>query len=466
VTYPPSPAGTRLRTAAASAEFALRELIAIREILRAFITAGRPEEVYRFALERVGPLVGATFASVYVMDGASDLMRLAAAYNWPDRYAPWLGEMRVRLGVGPSGEAASSGETVEVPDVVADEEYADWVEIASELGFRAIVALPLQAGSRTLGAITFYFEEAGAFAAERRGLLRTVEDQIAATAEKASLIDELRRANAALVESNAELERQYAAAIEARRAKDEFLANISHELRTPLTAVLGYTQLMEEGVSGPLTPAQQRDLVQVRAASDRLLGLVNDLLELTTLKRGNLRVVAGEFDPREPLREAVDDVNATRKRAAGVALHVDLPDGPMPAMRSDRKKIVKILISLLSNAYKFTSAGEVRVSAEVRNGAVAYRVQDTGAGIAPQALPVVFDEFRQADGSYTRRYGGAGLGLALARRLARLLGGDIDVVSAPGTGSTFTVELPLECDVAAGEQGGGATAGQHSTRRA
>jgi signal transduction histidine kinase len=432
--------------AANVADFALRELIAVREILRAFLTASRPEEVYRFALERVAPLVGATFASIYLTEGASELMRLAAAHNWPERYVPWLGQMRVRLGIGPSGEAASSGHVVEVPDVFADDEYPDWAEIAGELGFRALVALPLRAGAHTLGAITFYFADPGTFSSARLGLLRIVADQIAATAEKASLIDELRRTNAALVESNAELERQYTAALDARRAKDEFLATVSHELRTPLTAVIGYAQLMEEGVSGPITEAQRTDLVQMRAASDRLLSLVDDLLELTTLKRGNLRVEVESFDPRAPLRTAVE---VTRGRADSVAFHLDVPGGPLPVMRSDRKKIVKILVSLLSNAYKFTAQGEVRVTLELHNGRAAYRVQDTGVGIAPQVLPAVFDEFRQADGSFTRKYGGTGLGLALSRRLARLLGGDIDVASAPGEGSTFTVELPLEYDAGA-----------------
>jgi signal transduction histidine kinase len=432
--------GDRTRNAPESTETGLRERIAIREIVHAFLTADRPEEVFQFALDRVSPLVGATFACVYLVDGASELMRLAAVHNWPERFAPFLGEMRVRLGFGPSGEAAAERRLIEVPDVMADPSLEDWAEVAHELGFRAIVALPLQTGDGVLGAIAFYFERAGAITAETRSLLRMVADQMAATAQKARLIEDLRRANAALVESNAELERQYTALLDARRVKDEFLANISHELRTPLTAVMGYLALMEEGLAGPVTPEQRKTLAQVKTASQHLLDLIADLLELTTLKRGGIEATTSAFDVRDPLHDAI---SATRGRPESVALRVSEPE-TTTLMVSDRRKIVKLLGALLSNAYKFTPQGEIRLSVAVRNDHVVYRVEDTGIGIADEMQQLVFEEFRQADGSSTRRYGGSGLGLALARRLARLLGGEIYLDSAPGAGSTFRVELPLE----------------------
>lgn len=419
--------------------------MAVREIVHAFLTADHPEEVFRFALERVSPLIGATFASVYLIDGASELMRLAAAYNWPERFRPFLGEMRVRLGFGPSGEAASERRSIQVPDVFADPALEDWQEVASELGFKALVALPLQSGNRVLGTVTFYFAHAGGFTAETRSLLRIVADQMAATAEKAALIEDLRRANAALVESNAELERQYVAVLEARRVKDEFLANISHELRTPLTAVMGYLSLMQDGLAGPLTPEQLATLSQVKGASERLLDLIENLLELTTLRQGGPGLELEEFDPRDPLRAAVAATTGKREQ---VALRIEEPAIFLPPMRSDRKKITRVLVALLSNAYKFTETGEVVVAVEVSNGRVRYRVQDSGIGIAPEAQQLVFEEFRQVDGSATRRYGGSGLGLALAQRLARTLGGEIELSSAPGEGATFTVELPLEVDAA------------------
>ena len=430
----------RLRTSPESTESGLRELIAVREIVHAFLTADRPEEVFQFALDRVSPLVGATFACVYLVDGASELMRLAAVHNWPERFAPFLGDMRVRLGFGPSGEAAAERRVIEVPDVMADPSLEDWAEVAHELGFRAIVALPLQTGDGVLGAVTFYFEQAGAITAETRSLLRMVADQMAATAQKARLIEDLRRANAALLETNAELERQYGALLDARRVKDEFLANISHELRTPLTAVMGYLALMDEGLAGPVTPEQRKTIAQVKTSSEHLLELIGDLLELTTLKRGGLEVVPTAFDVRDPLHDAVA---TTRGRADNVALRVSEPETGT-IMVSDRRKIAKMLVAVLSNAYKFTQSGEIRISAEVRNDRAVYRVQDPGIGIPDDMQQLVFDEFRQVDGSSTRRFGGSGLGLSLARRLARLLGGEIYLDSAVGEGSTFRVELPLQ----------------------
>ncbi len=430
----------RLRTGPDGTDSGLRELIAIREIVHAFLTADRPEEVFQFALDRVGPLVGASFACVYLVDGASELMRLAAVHNWPERFAPFLGEMRVRLGFGPSGEAAAERRVIEVPDVMADPSLEDWAEVAHELGFRAIAALPLQTGDGVLGAVAFYFENAGAVSAETRSLLRMVADQMAATAQKARLIEDLRRANAALVESNAELERQYSALLDARRVKDEFLANISHELRTPLTAVMGYLALMEEGLAGPITTEQRKTLAQVKTASNHLLEMIGDLLELTTLKRGGLEAVTSAFDVRDPLHDAVSN---TRGRPEQVALRVNEPQSAT-IMVSDRRKIAKLLGALLSNAYKFTPVGEIRVSVTAGDGHVTYRVEDTGIGIADEMQQLVFEEFRQVDGSSTRRYGGSGLGLALARRLARMLGGEIFLESHEGEGSTFRVELPLE----------------------
>jgi signal transduction histidine kinase len=264
---------------------------------------------------------------------------------------------------------------------------------------------------------------------------------MAAAAEKASLIDEMRRANAALTEANEELERQYAAVLEARKVKDEFLANISHELRTPLTAVMGYIALLQEELSGPLTESQRGDLAQVRSASERLLALIEDLLDLTSLRRNaaDLSVEPVEVGPM--LQEILE---RTAGRLAAVEANVVPPASPLPVITADRRKLVRLLTTIVGNAYKFTSEGRVTAAAKVHGNRIFIRIADTGIGIPGEAHRLIFEEFRQVDGSTTRRYGGSGLGLTLARQLARLMGGDIEVDSMPGAGSTFTVDLPID----------------------
>jgi len=413
--------------------------MAVREIVHAFLTAERPEDVYQFALDRVSPLVGATFACVYLVDEGSELLRLVAVHNWPQRWAIFLGKMRVKLGAGPSGEAASERRMIEVLDIASDPALADWKEVADELGFRSFVALPLQAGNAVLGTVTFYFASPNGVSAETRHLMRTVADQMAAAAEKSRLIASLRDANAALTASNAALARQYQDVLEAKRIKDEFLANISHELRTPLTAVVGYISLMQEGFAGPMNPEQQRTLEQVKDASDQLLSLIGDLLELTALKRGATPALVDELDPRDPLRDAVAQ---TKGRREGVSLEVAQPE-IVPMMSSDRRTVTKVLKALLDNAFKFTRQGAVRASVEIAGNRVTYAIEDTGIGIPNEAQEMVFEEFRQVDGRMTREFGGSGLGLALARRLAQQVQGNITLASVPGVGSTFRLELPL-----------------------
>jgi signal transduction histidine kinase len=432
-----------------TSDSSIRELMAVREIAHAFLHSDRPEEVFQFALERVSPLVGATFASIYLVDGASELMRLAASYNWPEKYRPWIGQMRVRLGSGPSGESAAERRVIEVPDILADMDLEDWREVALELGFRSLVALPLHTGSRLLGTVTFYYAEPGARTVEARSLLRIVADQMAATAEKAAMVDEVRRANVALIEANDELERQYAAVIEARKLKDEFLANISHELRTPLTAVMGYVSLLQDESSGPLTSTQRSDLAAARRASERLLELIDDLLELTVLKRGAPDLVVEDLDALSVLRHVMD---TTDGKQPDVDAHILSPASPLPPIRADRRKLTRLLGTIVGNAYKFTAMGSVTAGAEVQGNRVFFRVTDTGIGIPADARRIIFDEFRQVDGSHTRRYGGSGLGLTLARQLARIMGGDIDVDSTPGAGSTFIVDLPVDHDGAPTKQ--------------
>lgn len=187
---------------------AQKSLVIIRDILHASLNATDPAELFQFALERVSPAVDASFASIYLVDGASEVMRLAAAYNWPERFRPVLSEVRVRMPFGPSGQAASERRVVRVDDVFADPELEDWQEVATELGFRSIVALPLVANTNVLGVLTFYFSDRSLIAEEALDLMNIAADQIAAAAEKTLLAEGLRRAEAALADAEAERERR------------------------------------------------------------------------------------------------------------------------------------------------------------------------------------------------------------------------------------------------------------------
>lgn len=190
---------------------ALRSFVAIRDILQASLNAAEPEELYQFALARVSPLVDATFASVYLMDGASDVMRLAGACNWPERFRSRLGEVRVRVPNGPSGQAAAERRMVRVDDIESAPEFPDWKEAAEELGFRAIVALPLTSNSNVLGVLTFYFAEGVRLGDDAIELMQVAADQLAAFADKTRLERELRRSRARILELEAERDRLAAA---------------------------------------------------------------------------------------------------------------------------------------------------------------------------------------------------------------------------------------------------------------
>lgn len=434
-------------------EASLRELQAARDIAHAFLTADSPGDVYRLALERVAGLVGAAFGCVYMREetpapGEEGLLRLVAAWNWPPSYAPYLGAMRVRTGNGPTGQAVAENRVVEVFDVFADPSLADWWEAARELDFASSVSLPLAWSGEPVGAITFYFREPEHLSEPDRSLLRLVADQLAATAEKAHLIEDLRTANGRLREQNVELEARFREAEEARRLKNEFLANVSHELRTPLTAILGYAYLLREGLQGELHGEQTAAVEKIEAAGTALMALINDLLDFANLKLGRTALEPESCDAAALARAAV----ASLAVPPSLAVHSEIPELPVRVF-TDPSQVVRILRELVSNAFKFTPAGSVTVRVRLAEGipggdphvpSVAWEVEDTGIGIEPAMRDLVFDEFRQVDGSATRRYGGTGMGLAMGRQLARRLGGEITFTSEAGKGSVFTLTLPAE----------------------
>ena len=245
-----------------------------------------------------------------------------------------------------------------------------------------------------------------------------------------------------LQDKNRQLEGAYAALKELDRLKSNFLATMSHELRTPLTSVIGYSEMMLEGIGGPLTREQRDYLGVIMEKGENLLQLITSILDISKIEAGRTRLVIAEVDVGQVLRDAVATVlPLARKKGVKVVWE----PSPLPRIHCDRDKVRQCVVNLVNNAVKFTPAGgQVTVDARPLPGErVALQVADTGIGIAPDHLARVFDVFYQVDGSSTREYGGAGLGLAIVKSYVEAHGGEIKVESAPGKGSTFTVVLPV-----------------------
>ncbi len=257
----------------------------------------------------------------------------------------------------------------------------------------------------------------------------------------AELEDRIRLATSDLEAQNMKLQWQSSELEKAYRLKSEFLASMSHELRTPINALIGYAALMLDRIYGELTPKQEEGLTRIQASSEHLLALINDILDLAKIEAGKMPVHL----EHAPLRAIIQEVAAQiepliRTRSLEFTYRVD---GDVPAMLTDRTKLKQILLNLLSNAVKFTHAGSITMEARLQREEVEIAVTDTGIGIRPEHLDVIFEEFRQVDQSRTREYGGTGLGLSITRKLIALLGGDIRVMSTYGEGTTFIVVLPV-----------------------
>jgi ammonium transporter len=250
-----------------------------------------------------------------------------------------------------------------------------------------------------------------------------------------------KRNQAELAELLRRVEAARDSAMEAASAKSRFLANMSHELRTPLNAIMGFTRLVARNADG-LPERQVDNLSKILGSAEHLLLLIDDILDLSRIDAGGVHVDLAETDVAAVVREVTDSLEPLVARPR-VQLLVDV-DAALPPVVTDRDKLKQILLNLISNAIKYTDEGSIEVRAGLADGKLRFDVSDTGLGIAADELGRIFDEFHRADSSSTRARHGTGLGLAISRRLARALGGDVGVESRLGTGSTFTLELPLE----------------------
>jgi len=281
----------------------------------------------------------------------------------------------------------------------------------------------------------------------------TILHDLTEALEKARLYEQLKHASAELerkvqeataelAQQNELLRRQQIGLEQASALKSQFLANMSHEFRTPLNAILGYTHMLLNGVTGPVSDSQRKGLTRIDSNSRHLLALINDILDITRIEAGRMPLTVTTFGIPELVHEVMSELEPIIKRS-NLAVTSRIASR-LPSLRSDRQKVKQIVLNLLSNSLKFTADGSVTITAryEARPRRIRIAVRDTGVGIAPEDQGKVFEDFRQLDTSPARGYGGTGLGLSICRRLAQMLDGTIELDSSVGRGSTFTLSLP------------------------
>jgi len=353
----------------------------------------------------------------------------AEAYGFPPEFIEMVRNVPVKPERGSmNGRTLLEGKVVHLPDVLADPDYT-FVE-AQRLGrYRTLLGVPMLREGRPIGVLTLTRLQVQPFTDKQIELVSTFADQAAIAIENVRMFDEIQ-----------DKSRQLALASE---NKSQFVSSMSHELRTPLNAIIGLTEMMVKNAARFGTEKAQEPLQRVNRAGTHLLGLINQVLDLSKIEAGKL-----ELNPQTvQLASLINDVISTAGQLAEQnknRLVVDAQEN-LGALTVDPMRLRQILLNLLSNACKFTKEGEVKLQARrMADGrdVIELSVSDTGIGMTPEQQAKLFEEFTQADASTAQRFGGTGLGLAITRKLARMMGGDVTVKSEPGEGAVFTVRLP------------------------
>jgi GAF domain-containing protein/CheY-like chemotaxis protein len=351
----------------------------------------------------------------------------AEAYGFSAEFMDYVKSFPVEPERGTvTGRALLEGCIIHIHDVQADPDYT-WAEAQRLGGYRTILGVPMLREGVALGVLALTRDEVRPFTEKEIELVSTFADQAAIAIENVRLFDEIQ-----------DKSRQLA---EASQHKSQFLANMSHELRTPLNAILGYTELVLDQVYGD-TPDKMRGVLQrIESNGRHLLGLINDVLDLSKIEAGELTLALTEYSLKEVVHTvytAVEPLASGKKLAFKIEVPPDLPPG-----HGDERRLTQVLLNLVGNAIKFTDSGEVSIKAAAANGAFKVAVHDTGPGISAADQGKLFQQFQQADNSITRRKGGTGLGLAISKRIVELHGGKIWVESRVGEGSTFAFTFPV-----------------------
>jgi signal transduction histidine kinase len=404
----------------------VEELRALGEVSQAVNSTLDLAAVLSTVVAKAAQLSETEAGAIYVYNEAKKQFELRATHGMSDTLIAAISNRQVDLTDTTIGRAAQRREPIQIADLAA-EPRSKVLDIIPEAGFRALLAVPLVGPDRIFGALVVRRREPGLFPKPTVDLLQTFAAQSVAAIQNARLFSEIEEKGRQLA-----LESQH---------KSQFLANMSHELRTPLNAILGYTELILDKVYGEVPDKMGDVLDRVQSNGRHLLGLINDILDLSKIEAGQIELSLASYSLGDVVHGVVTAVEplAAEKRL-GLKLDI-LPD--LPVGRGDERRIAQVLLNLVGNAIKFTDQGEVAISASAMNGAFNIAVRDTGPGIPVSEQVKIFEEFHQADNSTTKTKSGTGLGLAITKRIIEMHGGRISVESAPGAGSTFSVSLPV-----------------------
>jgi signal transduction histidine kinase len=407
----------------------VEELKALSEVSQAVSSTLDLETVLSNIVRHAAKLSKADAGTIYEFDEKDQVFVPRINYGVSEEFIEALRKSGLHVGDKTViGQAAEKRGPDQVPDLEKVPDYP--LPYIREADFRALLAVPLLRKDRLIGGLVVRRRTAGEFPEPVVKLLQTFASQSVLAIHNARLFQELE-------EKGRELEI-------ANKHKSEFLANMSHELRTPLNAILGYTELIVDNIYGDVPDKIREVLERLEKNGRHLLSLINDVLDLSKIEAGQLKLSLNEYSIAEVAQtifSSVESLAAEKEIVLNSALSSDLPVG-----MGDEQRISQVLLNLLGNAIKFTEKGEVRLEVTVFNNAFLVSVSDTGPGLSETDQKKIFEEFHQADGSSTREKGGTGLGLSISKRIVEMHGGRIWVESTLGKGSTFSFNLPVRVE--------------------
>jgi signal transduction histidine kinase/DNA-binding response OmpR family regulator len=424
---------TELQARTSELTRSVQELQTLGEVSQALSSTLDLETVLNTIVSHANQLAGTDACTVYEYDEQAEALVFRTTHNLAEEVIAVARRTPIRRGEGVGGRMAETLEPVQIPDIAEAGAYSGPLrDVLLRTGTRALLGIPLLREGHLIGGLTVNKKTPGEFSPQVIDLLKTFASQSALAIQNARLFREIG-------DKSSQLEA-------ADRHKSEFLANMSHELRTPLNAIIGYSEMLQEDAADLGAEQFTDDLKKINAAGKHLLELINAVLDLSKIEAGKMELYLESFDVAGLVRDIAAVIQPLAAKNAN-RLTVDCPD-EVGTMRADLTKVRQALFNLLSNACKFTDQGTISlaVARESTDGQdwMAFSVNDTGIGMTPEQLTRLFEVFSQADAATTRKYGGTGLGLALSRRLCRMMGGDVTVESEADRGSTFTIRLPAQ----------------------